>query len=293
VIPPRTMPMIRLGIVSSALLCGPVMTAAMAQSLDPVKPGEKIETLSVRVVDTGGRGVQDVEVKVVDRDSAAEGRRYRTGADGRVRVAVDPNFSRLAFEARPDDQTLGWASLGTGRLWPKATDDDPVMLKLLPRDQQVEGSIVDARRKPIPGVRIRVVSLQHDENGAIGDDESNPDHSPLGSAISDEAGRFRLILPHDAYAQFRAIHPRYAGPIFSVRDGARTIEPIELEDAGGIAGTVVDAATGQPVEGAKVSAHGIERHTLLCGSDFSGVINLAAPKTDPLKHAWCSNGESN
>ena len=157
--------MIRLGIISAALICGSVMTAAIAQPPAPAGLAEKVETVSVRVIDTRGRGVPDVEVTVVDRDSTAEGRRYRTGADGRVRVAVAPHFRRLAFEARPDDQTLGWANLVAGRLWPKATDDDPVTLILLPRDHPVEGSVVDARKKPISGVQIRVVSLQHERNG--------------------------------------------------------------------------------------------------------------------------------
>ena len=46
-IPPRTMPMTRLGIISAALICGPVMTAAIAQPPAPVRPAEKVETLSV------------------------------------------------------------------------------------------------------------------------------------------------------------------------------------------------------------------------------------------------------
>jgi protocatechuate 3,4-dioxygenase beta subunit len=267
------MPMTRLGIISAALICGPVMTAAIAQ---PPAPAEKVETLSVRVIDTAGRGVPDVEVKVVDRDSTADGRRYRTGADGRVRVAVAPHFRRLAFEARPDDRTLGWANLGAGQLWPKATDDDPVTLVLLPRDHPVEGSVVDARGKPISGVRIRVVSLQHERNGSIVHGGSGPDHPAIGSAVTDEAGRFRLILPRDASARLQAFHPRYAGPIFSVRADDRAIGPVSLEDTGGIAGTVIDAATGRPVEGAQVSAQAIERRAMLRGggdpaiSDTSG-----------------------
>ena len=232
------------------------------------------------MIDTGGRGVPDVEVKVVNRDSTAEGRRYRTGADGRVRVAVAPHFRRLAFEARPDDRTLGWANLVAGQLWPKATDDDPVTLILLPRDHPVEGSVVDARKKPIAGVQIRVVSLQHERNGAIVHGGSGPDHPAIGSAVTDDAGRFRLILPRDASARLQAFHPRYAGPIFSVRADDRTIEPVALEDTGGIAGTVIDAATGRPVEGAQVSAQAIERRAQLRGggglaiSDASGRFQI-------------------
>ena len=82
---------------------------------------------------------------------------------------------------------------------------------------------------------------------------------------------FRLILPRDASARLQAFHPRYAGPIFSVRADDRTIEPVALEDTGGIAGTVIDAATGRPVEGAQVSAQAIEaaRRLLRAGSGLA------------------------
>ncbi len=268
--------MTRLGIISAALICGPVTTAAIAQPPAPARPAEKAETVSVRVIDTAGRGVPDVEVKVVNRDSTAEGRRYRTGADGRVRVAVAPRFRRLDFEARSDDRTLGWANLVMGRLWPKATDDDPVTLILLPRDHPVEGSVVDARKKPISGVQIRVVSLQHERNGSIVHGGSGPDHPAIGSAVTDEAGRFRLILPRDASARLQAFHPRYAGSIFSVRADDRTIGPVELEDTGGIAGTVIDAATGRPVAGAQVSAQAIERRAMLRGGGSGLAISDAS-----------------
>jgi Carboxypeptidase regulatory-like domain len=167
-----------------------------------------------------------------------------------------------------------------GQLWPKATEDDPVTLILLPRDHPFEGSVVDARKKPISGVQIRVVSLQHEQNGSIVHGGSGPDHPAIGSAVTDDAGRFRLNLPRDASARLQAFHPRYAGPIFSVRADDRTIGPVSLEDTGGIAGTVIDAATGRPVEGAQVSAQAIERHAQLRAggglaiSDASGCFQI-------------------
>ncbi len=91
----------------------------------PAVPEKKVEMLSVRVVDTQGRGLENVDVKVVEVDatSADDGQRFRTGvcrtvADGWVRVGVDPRSNLLTFEARPDDRTLAWATLHPRRLLP-------------------------------------------------------------------------------------------------------------------------------------------------------------------------------
>ena len=54
--------MIRLGIISASLICGSAMTAAIAQPSGPAGLAEKVETVSVLVVDARGRGVPDVEV---------------------------------------------------------------------------------------------------------------------------------------------------------------------------------------------------------------------------------------
>ena len=88
----------------------------------PAVPDNKVEMLSVRVVDPRGRDVANVIVKVVEFDATpaddGPGFRtgaYRTGADGRVRVAVDRHFSQVMFESRPDDRTqVGRASFLAG-----------------------------------------------------------------------------------------------------------------------------------------------------------------------------------
>lgn len=133
----RIMRMTRIAIISSLLIAGlaatgaamrtlkdrtpaPVAAAGPAKAAEPpgtaraAGPEKTAETLSVRVVDAKGRGAPDVEVKVIESDARpgddAAGSRsasYRTGADGRVRIAVDPLYERLALEARPDDRTFG------------------------------------------------------------------------------------------------------------------------------------------------------------------------------------------
>ena len=267
----RTMQMTRLAMISALLILGLAATGAAmmatqerepaqtrpaapsktaAQEREPAKPAvpeKKVEILSVRVIDTKGRGVPGVEIKVVEDDSYTRGRwarishrclsyrRRRPGSHHRR-----PRFQAAHFEARPDDRTIGWASLRSGRLLPSATDDDPVTLTLLPRNHHVEGTIVDIRGKPIHGVQVRAVQFNHDANGFAMDYPRGDEEPSLASAVTDEAGRYRLSLPQDTTVMFAAYHPRFVGPFFFCKPEDQTIRPVTLEDAGGIAGTVVD-----------------------------------------------------
>jgi len=251
---------------------------------EPARPAapDTGEVRSLRVFDTQGRGVPDVEVKVVEEDStpADDGpgyrtRTYRTDADGRVRVGVDRQFNWLSFEAQPDNRTIGWARLQRGREPPKATDANPVSMTLLPRNHQVEGTVVDARGKPIRGVQIRAVQITHDANGFATDYRDGDDEPSLAWADTDEAGRFRLSLPQDTTAHFAAYHARFVGPMFSCKRDDQTIPPVTLEDAGGISGTVIDAATGRPATGARVGAQRIEHTERILGGNSGSTISDA------------------
>ena len=231
-------------------------------------PEKNVERLSVRVVDTTGHGVANVDVKVVefDKDPVGDGpgfrtTMYRTGADGRARVAVSPQFDRLTFMARPDDQRLGWAGFAAGRSPQRATDDDPITLTLLPRNHQVEGSIVDARGKPIGGVQVRAILFSHAANGGCSDNREENEEPSLASAVTDKNGRFRVTsLPKDTTVMFEAYHPQFVGPSLSCKPEDQTIPVVTLEDAGVITGTVRDAVTGGPVARATIGAQRIE-HT--------------------------------
>jgi len=220
----------------------------------PAAPVNKVKMVTVRVVDIKGRDVPNVEVENVDHGSTYDSAevRYRTGADGRFRAPVDPNYRRFAFRAQPDDQTLGWANISMANLWPEATDKNPVTLVLLPLNHRVEGLIRDKRGKPIRGVQVRVNHLLHDANNGFGRGTS------LGSAVTDLAGRYTLSVPTDTVVTFAAHHPRYVGPSFSCGPEERTIAAVTLDDAGGIEGTVIDSTTGKPVEGVRVGAELIE-----------------------------------
>ena len=48
-----------------------------------------------------------------------------------------------------------------------APEDDPVVMKLLPLNHRVEGSVVDREGQPIPKVEMQVVSLDNLTNGWI------------------------------------------------------------------------------------------------------------------------------
>ena len=300
----RTLQMTRLAVISAVLILGVVAsgTAILAgprretlqtspaafektttQKRDPNKPAvpdDQIETLTVRVVDHSDREVADVLVKVVEVDNTpaddGPGYRtgaYRTGADGRARIAVDRRFSRITFESRPDDRTRGWASLYSGRLSPKATDQDPVTLTLVACKHQVEGTIVDTRGKPIGGVHVRAVVFNHDKNG-LATNYSDADGFSLASTVTDETGRYRLTsLPQETSATFRAYHPRFVGPTFSSKANDKTVPSVTLEDAGGIAGTLVDAATGQPLAGAQIDCQRIEHTERILNGNWGSAVS--------------------
>ena len=234
------------------------------------------------MVDTKDRGVPDVEVKVVEVDSppADDGpgyhtATYRTGADGRVRITVDARYKRLTFEARPDDQTLGWASLRSDHASPKATDEDPIKLILLSRNHEVEGTIVDIRGKPIRGAQVRAVQFNHAANGFATDYPRGDEDPSLASAVTDETGRYRLSLPEGTTTILRAYHPSHVGESFSWKSEGQTIAPAIMEDAGGITGTVVDSATGSPVPAANIDAQRIERTERILGGNGGNTVSNA------------------
>jgi RNA polymerase sigma factor (sigma-70 family) len=280
----RTMHMTRLALIAALLIAGLAATGAamlttqhpqgpQARSAAPSKedqkakraePEKKVETLSVRVIDTQGRSVPDIAVELIEEDatprddgSGPHPVTYRTDADGRVRVTVDPHFRRVILESRPDERAFGWASLRSGEAWPKAIDADPIKLTLLSRNHPVEGTIVDTRGKPIRGVQVRAVQFDHLANGFARDHRQGDQAPSLASTVTDETGHYRLTLPQDTIVIFAAYHTWFVGPRFSSKPDARTIPPVTMEDAGGIAGTVVDAATGRPVSGAHIGAQRI------------------------------------
>ena len=174
------------------------------------------EILFVHVVDTSGRGVPNVEVEF-DRDAGEEVGRFRTGPGGWLTVPVDASFSQIVFEARPDAQTLGWASIRSGELNPTGREDDPVNMVLLPGNHRVEGSIVDVRGKPIPGATVQVLQLNHDVNRSGTGYGQVSAESAVGSALTDQAGRYAITTAAGHQRpSFPYITPGMSGRILGV-----------------------------------------------------------------------------
>jgi hypothetical protein len=73
------------------------------------------------------------------------------------------------------------------------------------------------------------------------------------------------MLPLQASAGLKALHPRYLGPGIGAKEDARSLEPVVLEPAGGIAGLLTDAATGKPLAGAVIGAQLIEYRRRILG----------------------------
>ena len=246
--------------------------AALAKQAEAPKSKE---ILHVHVVDTSGQGVPNVEVEVRDRNRAEEVGRFRTGPGGWLTVAADELFNQIEFEARPDAQTLGWAIIRSGELSPTGREDDPVNMVLLPLNHRVEGSIVDVRGKPIRGATVQVVQLDHDVNRFAMGYGTAPPEASLGSAVTDQAGKYAITLPQGTRALLSAHHPRYVGPNFGCQPEDRAVEPVTLRDAGGVAGTVINSITKQPVAGAQVGVQLVEHHDTNLGSGGRGATTDA------------------
>jgi RNA polymerase sigma factor (sigma-70 family) len=247
----------------SARQSGPVTTVPrVREPEEPIVLTRKAELTTVRVVNQKGEGVSNAAVHVFELGSNLELREYRTDDDGRCRVLVDARSHVTELYARTDDPALGWARISRGGQSPIATDKNPVKIILLPTSQQVEGSIRDTAGKPIGGVRVRVRQLQHEACGSATDYGEVQEKPLLGSAVTDGAGQFTMSLPEDTFAILAARHPRYFGPPFACVPGDRTIAPVTLQDADGIAGTVIDSIKGKPVEKVRVAAQLIELSAL-------------------------------
>ena len=176
----------------------------------------------------------------------------------------------LALIARRRDESLAWVQISdrdseghTG------TRTDPILMRLRPITHRVEGSVVDQQGKPIASAEMVAQSLAQ---GAMNSSTNpalflfRPQQVPaLPHAVTDQAGRFVVILPEGANAMLGVQHPRYIGPRAAVEPDDKTVEPVVMEPAGTIAGRVVDAVTGQPVPGVLLGAQLLDSHQRILG----------------------------
>ncbi len=235
--------------------------AAVPQKIDPAP-------IHVRVVDARGDGAPGIAIEIRPWDQP---RRIVLADDqGRAVIPRDAIGDGATLIAKLRRESLAWAAPGYGNPnTPAATRADPIIMRLLPLTHRVEGTVVDERGKPIAGVKIQLRSLPYPSDGTVhfGSGELNQWVPP---AVTDDAGRFVKILPEGVAAGLSASHPRYIGPGLGLQADSRILEPMVLEPAGGMTGTVTDAA-GRPVAGAAVSAELIEHHVRILGGGDEAV----------------------
>ncbi|HEY2159576.1 MAG TPA: carboxypeptidase regulatory-like domain-containing protein, partial [Isosphaeraceae bacterium] len=197
-------------------------------------------------------------------DAEDEPRTLTTDAAGALRIP-DKGFGRrwrLFLVARPDELTIGWAGLGhpTDR---SGTADDPLTVKLEPRDSSITGTVVDRAGKPIAGVEVRVESMHDETNGWLSTYGVTCQGWPI-VAVSDERGRYTIPVPRGTRGGMRVRHRRYVGPWIGFETDREPL-PTTLDPAGGIVGVVTDAATGRPVAGVSVGAQLLEHRERILG----------------------------
>jgi RNA polymerase sigma factor (sigma-70 family) len=234
----------------------------------PAKAKDEAGPIHVRVVEKDGKGAAGVEVRVFG--SGDTSRTFTSDADGRIVLPRDPADALVSFLALKGN-ALGWGTLDLrglppgNRRGPAGTAADPLLLTLLPRNHEFDGSLVDTEGQPIAGVRVavQVLNWKGQNSVYVRSGQLKANKWPLGASVTDERGRYRLIVPEEASASLMALHPRYVGPWIIAPEAARTLYPVILEPAGGITGTVTDAVTGAPVAGVRVGAQLLDHHEVI------------------------------
>ena len=130
-------------------------------------------------------------------------------------------------------------------------------MKLLPLTHRVEGTVVDERGQADRRSRdpASEFSLSDRRHGPL---RSGKPDQLLAPAVTDDTGRFVMILPEGVAAGLSASHPRYIGPGLGLQADSRCFSPwSSSRPADGR--TATDSA-GRPVAGAAVSAELIEHH---------------------------------
>jgi RNA polymerase sigma factor (sigma-70 family) len=256
--------------VGAALVPGGRPEEPRGAALSP-PPQARNEPVVVRVVDPQGRPVPGIAVETTGFD-LDETRVLRTDADGFLGVPATALGGGLTLLARNRDDSLGWVEFQDAD--PKGaagTRADPVLMRLRPLAHRVRGTVLDRQGKGIAGAEVvaqglgvRAGGMQEGQMFVL-----RPEQLPsLPRARTDQEGRFEIVLPDRVGAHLVAWHPRFISNGMHAEPDALTAAAITLEPAGTIAGRVVDAATGQPVLGTRLSAQLIDYHRVFRGGGW-------------------------
>ena len=244
-------------------------------------PKEKKGPIYARVLDRDGKGVAGVEV----RFGGWEGwRKVRADGEGRVVIPREQVEDIVNLIAQgPGELAWGMLDIREGVSAKKyrngrGTVNDPLRLSLQPLTHKVEGTIVDGKGKGIAGARVAVSVIRYPKQIGVSTPELGIEKEgwPFGIRKTDREGHYTLMLPENANVFMKAIHPEYTGPGFSADVDTQTIDPVVLIAAGGISGTVVDAASEEPVAGVHLGAQLLDHHTeILVGGGYGATVSDA------------------
>ncbi len=214
-------------------------------------------TFHIRVVEVDGKPAPGVAIETRTLDRPV--RTFMSGPDGRATIPSGAIGEYGSLIARRGRDVLAWAAyVGLQPDRPAGTEDAPIVMRLLPVDHRVEGSVVDRQGRPVEGVEMTAELLSHETTNGVF--MSVNTREPLvDTVLTDRQGRFAMRLPRDTNVSLHAVHPRLIGDRLHVKPDQDRLAPLALRPAGSIAGRVVEAGTGRPVPGAIVGAQYIER----------------------------------
>ena len=282
----RLGPFARLGRVALALLLGAGFVAGLtiasgtdttpepqnqAPADTPAKAEEKV--IHVVVQDRDGAGVPGIEVLVYRFDERPS--TFKTGPDGRLRIPRPAAGIAPLLARRGGELAWGHFDQNVGFPFPQGTPEHPIVMTLLRLNRTLEGTVADARGNPIAKVRVAVDSLGYENVSSIYMGQGPSEAvwgSPLGAAVTDARGRYLLTLPDRARGGLRAEHPNFVTTNRQVAADAEAIDPLTLEPAGAIVGTVTDEA-GRPVAKARLGAQRLDRDERAVGVGFGEAIS--------------------
>lgn len=263
----------------------PALHSPQGREAGVESPKPNDSSIHVRVIDASGKPIRGVEIESLDVSSGMRSAKGRTDPEGRAVFADTNTEQSLVLIARRGDE-LGWTAFFArrDRTGPSAgttgagAADDPRQITIYPRRRTLKGAIVGVDGKPISGARIIVTGLKGAGNGAasvFGKPEVERDDWPFGYAVTDAQGCYAVSVPEQVSVFLLAYHPFHIGPAYTASADAVTLEPVRLEPAGQIIGTVTDAKTGSPVAGAQLGAQFLEHRAPILHGGYGRTVSDA------------------
>lgn len=234
------------------------------------------EALHVLIVEEDGTPAPDATVIVRNTMSPTLSGAYAVDTNGRLALPERSRDMVLLTERAGVVPVGGDESGPQGRpralgYWTdfmreeqRGTEDDPIILTLRPLQPPITVRVVDEFFEPIEGADIFVLSLMDqgilglgirplEGKADLGRDESRDLFGPM---TTNADGTVSVAAPAGTWVSLTAeARHRARGTSVSVNADQTSPPPIVMPRGGGIAGLVIDAQTGEPVPGARVSAH--------------------------------------